>query len=418
VNEYLQKHSFRERFITEPPADDTYIIVVIPCHDEPGLIATLQSLTACERPDNSVEVIVVVNSGENDKVAVLVQNKKTLAEVKQWTKAQQEPKLKFYFLDVMGLPERHAGVGLARKIGMDEAVRRFDDINNHEGVIVCLDADCTVDKNYLRQIERHFKWDTVTPGCSIYFEHPIEGVEYPKEIYEGIINYELFLRYYCLGLRYAGFPYPFQTIGSSMAVRSSTYQKQGGMNRRKAGEDFYFLHKIFQPGRFTNLTTTTVYPSPRPSHRVPFGTGSAIQKYISAYKENYFVYNIESFFLLKDFFAMVPSFYNGEPNKELMHDSIIEFLQERNFPAKLREIRQHSASEKMFVKRFFNWFDGFIVLKYVHYVRDNYFTEMEIKKAAIQLMQVNGQTVDTKTSTKELLLLYRQAERSGYEGML
>ena len=40
------------------------------------------------------------------------------------------------------------GVGLARKTGMDEAVRRFDIINNPEGVILSLDADCTVEHNY------------------------------------------------------------------------------------------------------------------------------------------------------------------------------------------------------------------------------------------------------------------------------
>ena len=42
MNEYLEKHSFRERFITEAPSADTYLIVVIPCHDEPDLITTLQ----------------------------------------------------------------------------------------------------------------------------------------------------------------------------------------------------------------------------------------------------------------------------------------------------------------------------------------------------------------------------------------
>ena len=35
------------------------------------------------------------------------------------------------------------GVGLARKTGMDEAVRRFNAINNPEGIILNLDADCT-----------------------------------------------------------------------------------------------------------------------------------------------------------------------------------------------------------------------------------------------------------------------------------
>jgi glycosyltransferase involved in cell wall biosynthesis len=418
VNEYLEKHSFKDRIFTNPPSADTFLIVVIPCHDEPDLISTLISLKDCEPTQSTVEVIVVVNSGEEDAPNIFEQNSKTIAEAAGWIKKQDVLTIKFHLAQVNDLPQRHAGVGLARKIGMDEAVRRFEDINRHDGIIVCLDADCTVEKNYLKQLEKHFQWDADTPACSIYFEHPIEGTEYSKENYEGIINYELFLRYYCLGLRYCGFPYPSQTIGSSMAVRSSAYQKQGGMNRRKAGEDFYFLHKIFPLGHFTNLNTTTVYPSPRPSHRVPFGTGSAMQKYLSSHRGDYRVYSLQTFFVLKDFFAMIPSLYHNNPKTEMLHPGIREFLGERNFPDKLKELRQHSASEQMFVKRFFNWFDGFLVLKFMHFCRENWFMDMGVRSAAIELMKVNGHSISTDATTKEVLLEYRKEERSGYSGLL
>ena len=61
-----------------------------------------------------------------------------------------------------------------------------------------------------------------------------------------------------------------------MAVRPEAYMKQGGMNRRKAGEDFYFLNKIMSLGGFGECAETTIYPSPRTSKRVPFGTGQAV----------------------------------------------------------------------------------------------------------------------------------------------
>jgi hypothetical protein len=50
------------------------------------------------------------------------------------------------------------------------------------------------------------------------------------------------------------------------------------MNRRMAGEDFYFIQKLLPAGGFFNLNQTTVYPSPRSSARVPFGTGVTIQR--------------------------------------------------------------------------------------------------------------------------------------------
>jgi hypothetical protein len=39
--------------------------------------------------------------------------------------------------------------GLARKIGMDLAIQHFLDTGNRDGVIISLDADCTVSPNFL-----------------------------------------------------------------------------------------------------------------------------------------------------------------------------------------------------------------------------------------------------------------------------
>ena len=45
---------------------------------------------------------------------------------------------------------------LARKIAMDEAVRRFDQIGHTKGIIACFDADSLCDDNYLIELEEHF----------------------------------------------------------------------------------------------------------------------------------------------------------------------------------------------------------------------------------------------------------------------
>jgi len=110
-------------------------------------------------------------------------------------------------------------------------------------MIICFDADCLCDSNYFLAIEEHAEKHPSADGFNIYFEHPCEGTDYPQEIYEGIIQYELHLRYMNQFLRYAGFPFAYHTIGSSFAVRAGTYALQGGMNSRKAGEDFYSLIK-------------------------------------------------------------------------------------------------------------------------------------------------------------------------------
>jgi hypothetical protein len=162
----------------------------------------------------------------------------------------------------------------------------------------------------LRSIERHFEKNPRSPGCSIYFEHPLDG-PLDVKVYEAIAAYELHLRYYVHGLRYAGFPHAHHTIGSCMAVRADVYKQQGGMNKRKAGEDFYFLQKIFPLGAFTELTDTTVNPSPRGSDRVPFGTGKAVQAHLAGNKIS--TYPLEAFLDLKMLFDGLPATDRDEP---------------------------------------------------------------------------------------------------------
>lgn len=408
---YLEKHRFCEQQLTAAVAADTDCIVVIPCYNEPDLLSTLKSLASCDETQHTVEIIVVINAGEQADENVLTQNEKTFADFNEWITQNTSPGRRFYGINIKNLPAKHAGVGLARKIGMDEAVSRFAQINNPQGVIVCLDADCTVAKNYLTAIENHFAKHPATTGCSVYFEHPLTGNEFSKKNHEGIINYELFLRYYIRALHYCGFPYSFHTIGSSMAVRSSVYQKQGGMNRRKAGEDFYFLHKIFPLGNFTELHATCVYPSPRESDRVPFGTGSAIKKYMNNEPEVYTTYNVRTFIELKLFFETVPALFTSPPHH--LVPSIQSFLEANDFQKKLEELRKHSASEKTFVKRFFYWFDGFMVLKFVHYARDHFYPNQPVADAAIALLKQSSKEIADSISLEQLLVVYREWERSG-----
>ena len=112
----------------------------------------------------------------------------------------------------------------------EQSLSMIDNVSiNKDGVVVCLDADCTVEANYFVEIEKHFKCNIKTLGCSIKYAHPLEGNNYTQEHFEGFLNYELFLRYYNLALKYARAPYGFHTVGSSMAVKSSAYQKRSGI---------------------------------------------------------------------------------------------------------------------------------------------------------------------------------------------
>ena len=392
-NFYLNKYSYCDYQIEAQVNAEIKAIVVIPCFNEPNLVGSLQSLYACDI-DYCVEIIVVINCSEDCSNEIKKQNIETFKEGQEWCKNQNSNLISCHFILENSLPRKHAGVGLARKIGMDEAVARFHSVNN-DGIIVMFDADSHCDKNYLSELIRHFEINPKTPGCSIQFEHPISGVEFSPTIYSGIIKYELFLRYYIEGLRLANLPYAFHTVGSSMAVRSSAYQKQGGMNKRKAGEDFYFIQKIIELGNFTELTTTRVIPSPRTSDRVPFGTGKAINDWLLQESQNYMTYSPQTFYDLHEFTKNIDSLFSSKDWAKFCSPCLKEYLIQNKFSEALLEIRKNSSNKTGFVKRFYTWFSAFRVLKFVHFARDNYYPQVKIEKA-VQILSKSEQLNTTK----------------------
>lgn len=404
---YFERFGFCSRQIARDPHPDLGMVVVIPCFNEPDLILALASLKKCDRPQCKVEVIVVVNSGERTAAPSLAQNLRTLEQAGQWIGEHGSTELSFNLLHFPDLPRKKAGVGLARKIGMDEALRRFDQAGRLNGAIVCFDADCICESNYLVQIENYFRSHPDSPGCSIYFEHPLEGPLEPK-IYEGIMLYELHLRYYVQALRWAEYPFAFHTIGSSMAVRAEVYRKQGGMNKRQAGEDFYFLHKVIPLGGFGDLTGTTVFASPRESDRVPFGTGRAVREYLGTGKLQ--TYPMEAFRDLKRFFTGVNEFQTGSW-QQFASEPLATFLKGQEFDGALAEMREQTSSAKAFRKRFFWWFDGFRAMKFIHLARDSFYGPGEVIADAGQLfLKLTGR--QTAGHVRELLLEYRAWEKA------
>ncbi|MEO1050669.1 MAG: hypothetical protein AAFX87_08575 [Bacteroidota bacterium] len=387
---------------------------MIPCFNEPDLINSLISLRNCEVTKANVEVIVIINNSDNADTAIKSRNAETFETAKEWAVLNNKDRLKFHIIYENDLPAKHAGVGLARKIGMDEAVRRLAVHSNDNGIIICFDADCECDANFLVAIEDHFRRHPSTPGCSICFEHPI-STDLPLVQSNAILDYELFLRYYILAQKAIQVPYAFHTVGSSMAVRSSAYQKQGGMNRKKAGEDFYFLHKIISLSQFTSLNSTRVIPSPRVSDRVPFGTGKAIgdylhEKHITAYAQQTFEDLAVLINARYSFYKQPLTVVNS--NITQLPTSIRSFLNSNNFAESVDSINNNCSSPDSFNTKFFEWLNAFRLLKFVHFARDNYYPNIPLMDGVAWAMEKFGLSNEKSTPRMEALKKLRKLERS------
>lgn len=409
---YLKKRTLYPSLIPDPPSAELRMVIVIPAYDEPSLIDSLLVLSQCKAPGCSAEVIVVINHSESEEPAVKGRNFRCYEQAVSWSRSFSSAWLKFHILYCPDLPDKHAGVGMARKIGMDEACRRLERVGQPHGLIIGFDADSRCDPDYFQQIERYFQHNPKTQAASIYFEHPLQGNEFSEDNYRAITLYELHLRYFINAQAWSGLPFAYQTIGSSMAVRCRPYQKQGGMNRRKAGEDFYFLHKFTMLEDFGVVNTTRVIPSPRPSHRVPFGTGKAVSHLLENQLEAS-TYAPAGFIMLRQMVPQVTNLYYPDASLEIA-PPLRRFLESVNFSGKLAEMRQHTSTTDTFHRRFFSWFDAFMLMKFVHFIRDEHRANVPVKEAASWLTEVSGYSTGENPTEKGLLLLWRSIDRSKY----
>lgn len=408
LSSYLEKNAFRPPLIQAKPNQDLGMVIVIPAYDEDSILLPLKALAECEHPKLSLEVIVVFNASEIEEEVVIQKNLQAKAEAEQFYNKLTHPLFKLHLLVEHELPKKHAGVGLARKIGMDEAVRRLHSVGKANAPIVCFDADSSCEPNYLQAIAKHFEENAQSSACSIHFEHPIIGSDFDSRIYRGITYYELHLRYYKNGLAYAGLPYAFHTIGSSMAVRAVDYCKQGGMNKRKAGEDFYFLQKFIKLGNFSEIKSTKVIPSPRISERVPFGTGRAMKEMVDRERDIDYSYAWDNFLVLKKTFQHVSTWYESPAEP---HPYLEAFVGKEQFKEKIKEIRSQSTTKELFVKRFFHWFDAFQCLKFMHFLRDYYFPNQQLRESVpLLLKEIGGEPIDN--SVVDLLRQLRRIDLS------
>jgi hypothetical protein len=413
---YLDKRALFPQKIGEAPDRDTGLIVVVPAYNEPGIGRLLDSLTQCGEPECTTEVIIVINAPDNATLESIENNRETLNYIESWKKKNLNCFFRLFAFIVDQQSVKGWGVGLARKTGMDEAVRRFNIIDRSDGVIINLDADCTVDQNYFIAISKELLADSDHSACSIYFEHPTSGTSWPDNIYKYISLYELHLRYYIQGLAYSGFPYVFHTVGSSIAVKALTYIKAGGMNRRQAGEDFYFIQKLVPLGGYFNLTSTVVFPSPRPSSRVPFGTGASIVKLETDKSLTLFTYNVLAFMELRTFFGMIDKLFEFDSVELSSYYSLIppglrSFLDETEWIEKMKEIKSNTSGLQSFRKRFFEWFNMFKIVKYLNFVHLEFFKKKPVEISSSALLAMRGDRIDSVDYLK-LLLYYRQLEKS------
>jgi hypothetical protein len=384
---YLRGHAELppDRWARPDPSDH---VIVIPMRGEGETIAPLLRSLHDTELDGDVLLIAVVNGSEDGTDAHHAENERTLTLLRDSFSVPESAcglgrsgKVQILLVDKASpqrrLPKKQ-GVGLARKIGCDLAL-----LLQYEGHIASpwihsSDADVRLPSDYFRALDRLSA--QANPAALTYpFVHEPEGA---PEQRLAICLYEISLYYYALALRWAGSPWAYQTIGSTLAVRGWNYAAVRGFPRREAGEDFYLLNKVAKTGRIFTPESGPIIIRGRKSDRVPFGTGAAMNQMTGAYHElaQYPLYDPSLFRALLGTLQGIRSFAETRSHEAFRTTLMTQegfplretltVLTEMGVEAALTEAARQAPTEKALTYRLHTWFDSFRTLRFIHQLRD------------------------------------------------
>jgi hypothetical protein len=239
-------------------------------------------------------------------------------------------------------------------------------LKDKRSLLFCTDADTTVDSQYLKTVLNYFRKDDADAAV-VGFCHLIpENTALAHTIKE----YEEFLLLTARKIKEAGSPYGYVAMGSTMVCTAEAYTAVGGMPRKKATEDFYFLQELAKFCGVHEIPDILVYPSPRPMSRVYLGTGYRISQAQQGYDIDSLYYSKQAFILLQKWIELGTTSWKinlvellaiiRSQNKELKN-----FLIKEGIENIWKNLQASSPSENHFSRQFHRWFDGLKTIRFL-----------------------------------------------------
>lgn len=442
IYDYLKLYAADKKWqLTRADEEDYSSAVVIPVYAEKESIfltlSTLANNPASYLRDSLVICVLnnKISSPAEDKnnnlqtknIIDSIIKKKSLDEFKtenniyEYLQNIADSEIKLAYIDACStgyeLPDDTGGVGLARKIGMDAALRIWQNESLSKKLILSLDADTVVQDNYLSSIKEYFTKKVKT--AIVRYEHQMPENEEEKA---AIISYEVFLRYWVLALRYAQSPYAYHSIGSTIITTAQAYLEVRGMNRKQAGEDFYFLGKLAKIGKIYYLKQTCVYPSARASRRVPFGTGKSIQRFLSKESQEFVTYDADVFFILARLLDLIKRNIESSASDILTKANKIDpllkiFFENYKFESFWPKLLKRTKDEKVLLKQFHHWFDSFKTLKLINnltrqrYSRVSIFSALQKLSSMAKIKELKFYSSETKPTLDQQMTVLRHLRK-------
>ena len=359
INKYLDRYAEPESNLIRSPVQPIQYVLVIPAFKE-----SLSQLEQVWSKLTNLIVILVVNSADASEPVT----GKLLDDIEaNWRQIQSSQNCTWYQSQqqVILVVDRYTnpipprqGVGKARKIGADIALRLINNGDVLTPWIMSTDADAILPGDY-------FNAATDELAFLLYpFLHDLPD--------EAAALYEFSLLWYAYGLKFAGSNYAYPTVGSTIACQANAYAQVRGFPQRSAGEDFYLLNKLRKIGPFALADSHPIQLSSRESDRVPFGTGTGIKsiRSLPAPIRDYLFYHPQCFVSLGRFLNALQTCQPRRNLKAHFKDPIHwQFMEQQGLDKLILSKQEQTAG--VFDKFLTDWFDGFKTLKFVHFIREH-----------------------------------------------
>lgn len=387
IAKYLRHYAEDEIKFTEELQHQWQQVICIPAFDEvDSLPALIQRLSTA----HDLLLILLLNSPESVGPDAVLRTQQLGTLIKQQFNLQQtlhedcqllelnKNNSHILLIEKYAIPDKQ-GVGLARKIACDIACKLIHDNKILSPWIHNTDADVILPPDYFAASRQLHNKPNVAAAL-FPFKHkrnPQDKLQRSLQLYE----YSLF--YYVEALKWAGSPYAFHTVGSTLLLHYNHYALARGFPKRSAGEDFYLLNKLRKIGAIKSLSSPVMTLSGRASTRVPFGTGPAINKIniLQNPDADYGFYHPDCFLHLKNWLAVIPALWeNRELNTLIKDELLLNSLITIGAEKAVTHALNNSSDQKSFIKHMHNWFDAFRTLKLIHQLRDTALQSIELKQ--------------------------------------
>lgn len=368
---YLEKHALLPGLIVEPPDAGLGLVAVVFCDRPDHLWDGLRSLIEAVMPPVAVEVLVVFHLPNDASMEARTQHAQAKAIASAVVQDQVLKGMRLHVLDLPDVVPQDFGDGLTRKLAFDEALRRLQAVDNTDAPIAWLDAGVLVGEGYLTAVHRYFREHRNKTSCTTGFQFLHDAKECT-------------LRYALRGLRTMRHPHAFYHMASVVVVRGSQYARESGMNRRKVGADFHFLHKLTPLGLHGDCPQARLIYLNDPQDILPQDT----------------VFAPAAYHLLRDFAERVLTGWQQSPDAIIaevsaLHPALATWLATAGFRERLAGMQASATQAASFRQRFFRWFSVLQVQHFMNFAHPAYFERVPLGEAIAALIGPSDDLLST-----------------------